>query len=70
MRKCIRPAFEDRRGSVDLFDADRKNEEGGMFCVAPAILAQEVNAQWDYYVYWESPEGPEDGRHTRRTDRR
>lgn len=49
MKKVIKPAFMDPRNSVDLFDADRRNEFGEMFCVAPAILLHEVKEQWELY---------------------
>lgn len=49
-RKLIKPAYEDPHNSIDLFDADRKNEFGEMYCISPAILPQQVNAYWIGYL--------------------
>ena len=49
MRRLVKPAYEDRENSVDLFDADRRNEFGEMYCVAPAIIYREVTEYWDRY---------------------
>jgi hypothetical protein len=50
MRKVVQPAYMDPHNSVDLFDADRQNAWGDMFCVAPAILRREVEEYWQRYV--------------------
>jgi hypothetical protein len=50
MRKGVKPAYQDPDNSVDLFDIDRKNEFGEMYCVAPAILEREVDQCWKNYV--------------------
>lgn len=50
MRKLIKPAFDDPHNSVDLFDADRVNDFGEMYCVRPAILYSEVKMYWNWYV--------------------
>ena len=49
MKQLIKPAHGDPHNSVDLFDANRKNDLGEMFCVAPAILPFEVNRYWQHY---------------------
>jgi len=49
-RKLIKPSYADLDNSVDLFDADRKNEFGEMYCVAPSILPQQVNNYWIGYL--------------------
>lgn len=57
MRKLIKPSVSDPEKSVDLFDADRTNgglagrpQHEGMFCVAAAILPQEVDEYWNEYI--------------------
>lgn len=50
MRKLIKPAHDDPDCSVDLFDADRQNPQGGLYCIAPAILLCEVEETWQRYV--------------------
>ena len=50
MKKFIKPAHDDPHNSWDLFDADRRNEFGGMYCIAPAILYSEVAWHWNRYV--------------------
>lgn len=50
MRKYVKPASCDPKNSVSLFDADRKNEFGEMYCVAPAILQDRVDSYWADYV--------------------
>jgi hypothetical protein len=50
MKKFVKPAFEDPDNSVDLFDSDRKNIFGGMYCVAPAILPRDINLVWNNYI--------------------
>ena len=45
----VKPAREDPQNSVDLFDADRKNDFGETYCVAPAILRSEVAERWIRY---------------------
>jgi len=49
-RKLINPAYEAPENSVDLFDADRKNEFGEMYCVAVAILHSQVGRYWKRYL--------------------
>lgn len=55
MRKLIRPAYGDPDNSVDLFDADQKNEFGEMYCVAPSILLREVDERWNQYCMNQDP---------------
>ena len=50
MRKVVKTAYCDPDNSVDLFDGDRVNEFGHIFCVAPAILRSEVDSIWKRYV--------------------
>ncbi len=50
MRKHVLPSKSDPKHSVDLFDADLQNEFGGMLCVAPAILPEQVEEYWRNYV--------------------
>ena len=50
MRKLVKPSHDDPHHSVDLFDADRLNDFGYMYCVAPAILASQVNYYWERYI--------------------
>lgn len=50
MKQLIKPAHDDSSNSVDLFDADRMNDFGDMYCVAPAILRSQVNDHWNRYV--------------------
>jgi hypothetical protein len=54
MTKIVKPAFDDPQNSVDLFDGDRRNEFGEMYCVAPAILYCQVNDEWSRYVRQET----------------
>jgi len=49
MKKIVKPAYGDPNHSVDLFDADRVNGFGEMFCVEPAILRSEVDFCWKRY---------------------
>lgn len=49
--KCVRPAHLDPDNSVDLFDSSRKNEFGETYCVAPAILIEQVDQYWDDYAF-------------------
>lgn len=44
-RKIIKRAYDDPHNSIDLFDADRLNEFGEMYCVAPAILISQVKSK-------------------------
>ena len=48
--KTVKPAYEDPDNSVDLFDANRTNEFGQMYCVAPAILYRQVDEYWADYL--------------------
>lgn len=50
MKKIIKPAFEDPCNSVDLFDSDRENDFGEMFCIAPSILSSQIDFEWKQYV--------------------
>lgn len=50
MKKVIKPSKSDPENSVDLFDADRENEFGEMFCVNPGILPEDADAYWTYYM--------------------
>ena len=52
MRKIVKPAYLDPEYSVDVFDADYRNEFGGLYCVAPAILSSQVDETWNEYVEW------------------
>jgi len=56
MKKIIKPAYEDPDNSVDLFDADRLNEWGEMYCVAPSILPVQVEQAWDQYAEYRAEE--------------
>lgn len=49
MRKYVLPSKDDRDNSVDLFDADRKNEQGTMYCVEPLITQEQVEERWAAY---------------------
>lgn len=49
MRKLVKPAHSDPEHSMDLFDADRKNDSGEMFCVQSGILPSEVDKCWEEY---------------------
>ncbi len=49
-RKLIKPAYDDPHNSIDLFDADRKNEFGEMYCVRPAILYSQADEYWTDYL--------------------
>ena len=40
MKKLVKPAYEDPHHSVDVFDADRHNQWGDLYCVAPGDLHQ------------------------------
>lgn len=42
--------MNDPQNSVSLFDMNRKNVYGEMFCVAPDILSFEVDRYWDSYL--------------------
>lgn len=44
------PAHDDPYNSLDLLDTDRKNEYGGPYCVAPAILAEQAKMYWQDYL--------------------
>ncbi|MDD3813243.1 MAG: hypothetical protein PHZ02_01245 [Desulfocapsaceae bacterium] len=50
MRKITLPAVSDPERSVDLFDVDRLNEFDKPFCVATAILIEQVEDHWNKYV--------------------
>ena len=50
MKKVIKPSVSDPVNSVDLFDGDRVNEFGRMYCVSPALLDYQANAEWESYV--------------------
>ena len=50
MKQLIKPSISDHEGSVDLFDADTNNERGGLFCVAAAILPEQVEEYWEEYI--------------------
>ena len=49
MKKYVKICSYDSN-SVSLFDKDRKNEFGEMYCVAPAILENEIEDCWNEYV--------------------
>ena len=48
MKKLVRVCSYDSN-SVSLFDADRKNEFGEIYCVSPGILRNEVSLYWNTY---------------------
>ena len=48
--KLVRPAFLDAEHSVDLFDGNRLNDDGEMYCIAPAILPEQVDQYWELYL--------------------
>ena len=50
MKKVIYPTTVDSDNSVDLYDGDRKNEFGKMWCVASAISPRQIDKYWDWYV--------------------
>jgi len=50
VRKLVKPSHSDPHTSVDLFDADRKNDFGETYCVAPAILDNQVDEHWKWYL--------------------
>ena len=49
MKKIVKPAYDDPNNSVDLFDGDRMNQWGEIFCIAPAILRSEIDFCWKRY---------------------
>lgn len=49
MRRLILRSQSDPHNSVDVFDADRTNEFGEPYCVAPAILLRQVDEYWSRY---------------------
>lgn len=49
-KQLTRPAAADPFKSVSLFDANRENEWGEMYCVAPSILQSEVDEHWNAYL--------------------
>ena len=56
MKLVVKPSHEDQSNSVDVFDADRVNEFGGMYCVAPAIHFDQVDDAWDKYTEYRAEE--------------
>ena len=50
MKKLVKRSYMDSRNSVDLFDADRKNSIGDMYCVSPAILLHQIDKEWKRYI--------------------
>ena len=48
--KYVEPAYMDPTNSVDLFDYNRENDSGEMYCVAAAILPEQVDFYWEEYV--------------------
>jgi len=50
MKCIIKPSASDLKNSVDVFDLDKRNKEGGMFCVAAAILPEQAKEYWKEYV--------------------
>lgn len=56
MRKVVKPAHCDPENSVDLFDGDRKNEFGQMYCIAPGITSgEQVRNYWLGYIKGDEP---------------
>lgn len=53
--KCIIKQSNSDPNSVDIFDLDKRNETGGMFCVAAAILPEQVPEHWIEYVTGHGP---------------
>jgi hypothetical protein len=49
MTKGVKECSYDSK-SVSLFDADRKNEFGKMYCIASGILQSEVDWYWNLYI--------------------
>jgi hypothetical protein len=49
MRKVIRTCSYDSN-SVSLFDGDRKNELGEMYCVQSGILYEQTDMFWGWYL--------------------
>lgn len=50
MKKIIKPSHIDSENSVDLFDGDRLNAYGGVYCVAVSIRDIDVEPLWNAYV--------------------
>ena len=50
MRRVIYPCVYDPTRSVSVFDGDRKNQFGEMYCVADGISPEEVERVWQEYV--------------------
>jgi hypothetical protein len=49
-KKLVKPSSFDPENSVSLFDANRENDFGEMYCVAPGILPGEVELYWQEYL--------------------
>lgn len=49
-KKIVHESAMDPVKSVDLFDGNRTNFYGGMYCVAAGILPSEVETYWQEYV--------------------
>ena len=49
-RKGVRPAAMDPLNSVSVFDISRRNQFGGVYCVAAAVLPSEVDREWKNYL--------------------
>lgn len=49
-RKLVSPCSYDPRFSVSLFDSNRKNQSGEMYCVASGILHCQVDEEWKRYL--------------------
>jgi len=50
MRRVIYPCVFDPARTVSVFDADRTNQFGEMYCVADGIAPEEVDQRWKEYV--------------------
>ena len=50
MRRVIYPCVFDPARTVAIYDADRVNAYGEMYCVADGIAPDEVDQYWGEYV--------------------
>ena len=50
MKCIIKPSASDPELFINVFDLDMRNETGGMFCVASAILPEQAEEHWREYV--------------------
>lgn len=48
--KEVRESINDPDNSVSLFDSNRRNQYGEMYCVEPDILVSQVDEFWGIYI--------------------